>query len=340
MKRALTGMAPAEIVGACSFREAFRGRQVYQWLSRGARDFSEMSDLAKRERDRLSALFPRIYSSEVSGELSDEDGSLKLQIRLHDGAAVECVLLEDIEGRRTACLSSQVGCPMACAFCKTGSLGFLRDLGADEIVEQLHHLVKARGEVSNVVFMGMGEPLLNLVELRKAIEIISDAEGIGISKRKITISTSGVVPGILDLAAEGPAIRLAVSLTSAQDEIRSELMPINKRWNLAELKEALLAYQSATEERITLEAALMGGKNSGREAALALVSWARGLHVQVNVIPWNKVPGLPFTEPTRSELEDYLAVIQASGIEVTRRMRRGRGVMGACGQLGDTLRAD
>jgi 23S rRNA (adenine2503-C2)-methyltransferase len=359
-------MTPAEIAGACSFRESFRGRQVYRWLARGASSFEAMSDLAKVERQRLEALIPRIYSTEVSAELPDEDGSRKLQLRLRDGAAIECVVLEDIEGRRTACLSCQVGCAMDCGFCKTGSLGFLRDLGPDEIIEQYHHLVASGGfkggasgaalggaggkalggasgdasggEISNVVFMGMGEPLNNLEAVRKAIDLLVDPEGIGMSRRKITISTSGIVPGILDLAANGPAVRLAVSLTSAIDEVRSELMPVNRRWPLAELKAALLEYQDKTGERITIEAALMGGKNSGADAARALVAWTRGLHVQVNVIPWNAVPGLPFVEPTRVELAAYLSVLEASGIEASRRMRRGRGVMGACGQLGDTLK--
>jgi 23S rRNA (adenine2503-C2)-methyltransferase len=339
MERALTGMAPAEIAGACSFREAFRGRQVYRWLARGASSFETMSDLSREERGRLSSLFPRIYSTEVAAEFADPDGSLKLQIRLRDGAAVECVLLEDLEGRRTACLSSQVGCAMGCAFCKTGTLGFLRDLGADEIIEQFHHLAARRGAISNVVFMGMGEPLLNLEEVRRAMAILVDPAGIDLSRRKITISTSGVVPGILDLAERGPAVRLAVSLTSAEDETRTDLMPINRRWGLAELKAALIRYQEATGERITLEAALLGGRNSGAEAARALVRWAAGLHVQVNVIPWNKVPGLPFTEPSRAELESYLAILESAGLEAGRRTRRGRGVMGACGQLGDTLQA-
>lgn len=339
MDKALTGMAPAEIAGACSFREAFRGRQVYHWLARGVTDFDAMSDIAKAERERLKARIPRIYSSTVAQELEDEDGSLKLQIRLKDGAAVECVLLEDLEGRKTACLSSQVGCPMGCAFCKTGSLGFLRNLGSDEIMEQFHFLAARKGEISNVVFMGMGEPLLNLEEVRKAIAILLDPEAIGLSRRKVTLSTSGIVPGIRDLAAKGPQVRLAVSLTSAIADIRSELMPVNKSYSLEELKAALLEYQEATGERITLEAALMGGTNSGADSARALVDWSRGLHVQVNVIPWNKVPGLPFCEPSRDELEAYLRVLEDSGIEASRRMRRGRGVMGACGQLGDTLKA-
>jgi 23S rRNA (adenine2503-C2)-methyltransferase len=330
-------MGPAELAGALSLSPAFRARQVFSQLSRGALSFEEMTDLPLAERRRLASLYPRIPSSEPSSELADPDGSLKLQIRLSDGAAVECVLLEDIEGRKTACLSSQVGCPMGCAFCKTGALGYLRDLSSGEILEQFHFLRARRGPISNVVFMGMGEPCANLGAVRGAIALLSGE--IGISLRKITVSTSGLVPGILDLAEKGPIVRLAVSLTVADDELRSRLMPVGRSWDLASLKDALLRYQAATGECITLECAIMGGVNSSRESARKLVAWIGDLKVQVNVIPWNKVPGLDFVEPSREELESYLAVLDAAGVVASRRMRRGRGVMGACGQLGDTLRA-
>jgi 23S rRNA (adenine2503-C2)-methyltransferase len=336
----LSGMAADELAAACSLAPAFRARQVRRWLDRGAAAFGEMTDLPAEERLRLSSLYPRIRSSEPAAEMADPDGSLKLQVRLADGAAVECVLLEDIEGRRTACLSSQVGCPMGCAFCRTGSLGYLRDLSAGEIMEQFHHLsdrTGGTGSISNIVFMGMGEPLANLVAVRKAISLLSG--GMGMSLRKITVSTCGLVPGILDLARNGPAVRLAVSLTTADDELRSELMPVNRTWNLAALKEALLEYRSLSGERITLEAAIMGGVNSSVEQARAIARWAEGLDAQVNVIPWNKAPGLSFREPERDEIEAFMSVLEGAGLVAVRRMRRGRGVMGACGQLGDSLRA-
>jgi len=332
-------MTADELAAALSFGVPYRARQAYRWIARDAASWDEMTDLPLAERERLAALYPRIHGSEPSAELEDPDGSLKLQVRLADGAAVECVLLEDIEGRKTACLSCQVGCPMGCAFCRTGGLGYLRDLSAGEIMEQFHFLSRLRGPISNVVFMGMGEPMLNLGAIRKAISLLSDPAGIGMSLRKITISTSGVVPGILDLAENGPRVRLAVSLTSADDAIRSELMPVNRKWDLAALKDALLRYQEATGERVTLEAALMGGRNCRASDAEALVRWASPLKVQVNLIPWNKVPGLPFSEPSRAELEAFSAVLERAGMVASRRMRRGRGVMGACGQLGDTLRA-
>jgi 23S rRNA (adenine2503-C2)-methyltransferase len=338
----LYGMAPDELAGALSLSPPFRARQVFRHLASGVRYFDEMTDMPKAERERLEALYPRIPTSEPETSLSDPDGSQKIQLRLADGAAVECVLLEDIEGRKTACLSSQVGCAMGCGFCKTGSLGYLRDLSAGEIMEQFHYLAarvgpNGAGPISNVVFMGMGEPLANLGALRSAIRVLT--EGVGLSKRKITISTCGLVPGILDLTERGPAVRLAVSLTVADDELRSRLMPVNRRWNLAALKEALEHYQETTGERITLECALMGGVNASPESAHRLLSWIGSLKVQVNVIPWNKIPGFPFAEPSREELEAYMAVLESGGVIASRRMRRGRGVMGACGQLGDTLKA-
>jgi 23S rRNA (adenine2503-C2)-methyltransferase len=334
-------MTAEELAAACSLEPAFRARQVRRWLDRGASSFEDMTDLPAGERLRLASLYPRIRSSEAASELSDSDGSVKLQVRLEDGAAVECVLLEDLEGRRTACLSSQVGCPMGCAFCRTGGLGYLRDLSAGEIMEQFHHLsdrTGGSGAISNVVFMGMGEPLANLAAVRKAVSILSG--GVGMSLRKITISTCGLVPGIVDLARGGPAVRLAVSLTTADDGLRSELMPVNRKWNLSALKEALLEYRSRTGERVTLEAAIMGGVNSSVEQARALARWAEGLDVQVNVIPWNKAPGLPFREPDRGEIESFIAALEGAGLVAVRRMRRGRGIMGACGQLGETLRAE
>ncbi len=331
------GLLPAEYAPAYGLGKPFRGMQVFKWLMRGARSFNDMTDLPAAERERLSGLLPSLLASRVEAALDDADGSVKLKLRLADGSAIESVLLVDPEGRLTACLSTQVGCPMACAFCKTGTLGFLRNLEPHEIVEQYLHLAALRGRVSNVVFMGMGEPLLNLEALRKAIAILSHPDGYGLSARKITISTCGIVPGILDLAQNGPHVRLAISLTAADDELRSELMPVNKRYGLAALKSALLAYQEASGDRITMEAAIMGGRNSDLAAARAMAAWLRGLKAQVNVIPWNPVDGLPYREPTRAEVAAFESELERLGVNAVRRAKRGRGVGGACGQLGDTL---
>lgn len=330
---------PQEIAAQCGFDRSFRGTQIFKWITRGALSFEDMTDLPASERANLAKLYPNLLGTSVDARFQDPDGTVKLRLRLSDGAAVEAVLLTDIEGRKTACISTQVGCPMACAFCKTGTLGFLRNLAAFEIVEEYLHLVRLFGRPSNLVFMGMGEPLLNLPEVRKAVSLLSHPDGIGLSLRKITVSTCGLPEAIRDLADNGPHVRLAVSLTSAIEEKRSALMPVNRTHGLSELKDALLHYQERTNDRITLEAVLLGGSNDGPEDARAIVEWARPLKVQVNLIPWNPVPELPFREPSRKAVEAMILALESAGIPTTRRMRRGRGVLGACGQLGDTLKA-
>ena len=332
---AAAGLLPEEIPVVYGLAPSYRGKQVFSWLSRGAKSFLDMSDLASGDRNRLAG--EDLFSSAVAETLEAADGSVKLKIRLCDQSAIEAVLLSDAEGRLTACLSTQVGCGMACAFCKTGTLGLLRNLGPDEIVEQYHFLSALRGRPSNVVFMGMGEPLLNLEAVRKSIAILSHPAGFGISRRKITISTCGIVPGIIDLADNGPHVRLAISLTAADDELRTRLMPVNKSWNLHALRESLKHYQDATHDRITLEAAIMSGENSSVTSAMSMADWIGDLDVQVNVIPWNPVPGLAYSEPTSAEVEAFTRTLERRGLNTVRRARRGRGVSGACGQLGDTL---
>ncbi|OHD75993.1 MAG: 23S rRNA (adenine(2503)-C(2))-methyltransferase [Spirochaetes bacterium RIFOXYC1_FULL_54_7] len=332
-----TGLLPDQIAARFGMDKPFRGKQIFRWIVKGARSFEDMTDLPSTERERLTVLSPRLFSSEIVETLADGDGSSKIKIRLNDGAAIEAVLLADHEGRLTACLSTQVGCPMACSFCKTGTLGFLRNLRVDEIIEQYLLLAALGRKPSNVVFMGMGEPLLNLKALRPAIQILTDPDGFNLSTRKITISTCGLVPGIMSLADEGPHVRLAISLTAATDELRDTLMPVNRRWNLAALKKALLYYQGKTGDRISLEAAIMGGVNSGVEGARAMAAWIHPLKVQVNVILWNPVEELPYRQPTREEMASFETELERLGVNAVRRAKRGRGVGGACGQLGDTL---
>ncbi len=335
-----SGLTLEELAALFPEEPLYRAKQIFKWISKGIESFDSMTNIPQPLRERLSERFDgHPISSNIEKQLVDEDGSLKLQIRLRDGAAVECVLLEDIEGRKTACLSSQVGCPMGCAFCKTGTLGFLRNLGADEILEQFHLLRRLRGFISNVVFMGMGEPLLNLENVRRAIALLSNHEGIGMSTRKITISTSGIVPGILDLAAHGPIVRLAVSLTSANPELRTHLMPVNKTWPLETLKSALLEYQRVTRDRITLEVVLIDTMNTSEHDAIALAEWIAPLKVQVNLIAWNPIEGMAFKTPSTAQVKQFAEILDHNGIVTIPRMNRGRGVMGACGQLGDTLKA-
>jgi 23S rRNA (adenine2503-C2)-methyltransferase len=343
----LTGIPLEELVSLLAL-PPYKARQVFAWISRGVENFDLMTDLGKLEREDLFRRFA-LRSTTVSVRLEDPDGTVKLHIALRDGAAAEAVLLVDGAGRKTACISTQAGCPLGCIFCKTGSLGFLRNLDAGEIVEQFFHLKEAAGgagkdggELSNIVIMGMGEPLLNLGELRRALAILMDPQGLGIGKRRITVSTSGVVRGIMDLADHGPPLRLALSLTSAREPLRNSLMPIGRDNPLPRLKEALLYYQQKTGQRITLEAVLLKGLNTGEDEARAFRGFAQGLDAVVNLIPWNPVPGLsfqgrPLEEPSPRETESFARLLEQQGLNVTRRLRKGRGVGGACGQLGYSL---
>jgi 23S rRNA (adenine2503-C2)-methyltransferase len=309
---------------------------VFAWIARGAGSFDAMTNLGKAEREELSRRFS-LRSTVCRTRLDDPDGTVKLQILLHDGAGIEAVLLRDREGRATACLSTQAGCPVGCIFCKTGALGFTRNLGAGEIVEQFLHLRRLDSGVGHIVIMGMGEPLLNLGELRRALEVIMDKGGLGVSGRRITLSTSGLSRQIRDLADFGPPLPLALSLTSAREELRRALMPASE--GLAGLKKALLYYQEKTGLRLTLEAALFRGLNTGPEEARAFRRFALGLDAVVNLIPWNPVGGLSFRgaalrEPAAGETAAFARYLEGEGLKVTRRFRRGRGVNGACGQLG------
>jgi 23S rRNA (adenine2503-C2)-methyltransferase len=306
-------------------------------MYRNAGSFDEMTDLPVSLREELKQRFT-LYGSVVKKRLADRDGSVKLLVGLADGAYAEAVLLKDGKGRFTACLSVQSGCPIGCVFCKTGSLRFLRNLEAYEITEQFLHLSReAPSPIENIVVMGMGEPLLNLDSLRKALGLITD--GKGLSLRRVTVSTSGIPRGILDMAENGPKTELAFSVTTAREELRRLLMPGVREFSLAEIQAALAVYQEKTGRRITLETVLLGGINTGTEDADALRDFARGLFAVVNVIPWNPVKGLcfegkPLREPSPSELESFIRRLESGGLKVTRRYRRGRGVSGACGQLG------
>jgi 23S rRNA (adenine2503-C2)-methyltransferase len=299
-----------------------------------------MTDIPRDLREAWDKRF-RIYTGEVSQSLRDEDGTVKLQLTLEDGARIEAVLLNDERGRNTACLSTQAGCAMGCVFCKTGALGPGRNLDAAEIVEQFYRLRAVPGDIDNIVFMGMGEPLLNLAALRRALGVLCAPEGPGFSRRRITLSTCGIIRGIRDLGEGGPDIRLALSLTTAEQGLRNKLMPGSRANPLPALKEALVFYQEKTGQRLTLEAVLLGGINTRQQDADALARFAQGLDTVVNLIPWNPVEGLcfegtPLREPAGGETDFFAELLEKRGLKVTRRFRRGRRISGACGQLGGT----
>jgi 23S rRNA (adenine2503-C2)-methyltransferase len=344
--QSLSGMPLEELDSLLQPLPRFRAAQIFKWISRGANNFDEMSDLPQSLREQLAQKF--ILRPDVTQEKHcGDDGSVKLALRFSDGLWIEAVLLTDGSGRHTACLSTQAGCPAGCVFCKTGT-GFSRNLSSAEIVEQFLLLEKeaaaetwpkAARAVSNIVVMGMGEPLLNLTELRGALAVITCKQGIGFSLRRITVSTCGIAGGIADLAANGPAVRLALSLTTADEDLRRRLMPITASQSLKKVKEALLGFQENGGGRVTLEAVLLGGINTRVEDARSIAVFAKGLDAVVNLIPWNPVKGLEFegktlTPPSPAEIESFTRELEGLGLNVTRRFRRGRGVMGACGQLG------
>jgi 23S rRNA (adenine2503-C2)-methyltransferase len=335
IKRALAGLSLAELQNVLQTLPAFRVRQVFHWLARGVSSFEAMTELPVSLRQDLANRFS-LYSTIVSQRIEDSDGTVKLQLSLHDHTRIEAVLLSDGAGRKTACLSTQVGCPVACVFCKTGSLGFSRNLSYPEIVEQFLRLSSIT-DLANIVIMGMGEPLLNLEALCSALVVLTS--DLGISRRRITISTSGIVKGIRELADKGPGARLACSLTTADPALRERLMPIARANPLPRLHDALAYYQQKQGQRLTLEAVLLGNLNTRETDAAALGAFVRGLDVVINLIPWNPIPGLcfegkPLREPRVREVERFSTLLEQQGIPVTRRFRKGASIAGACGQLG------
>ena len=331
----LPGLLPDEITESLNLQQNFRGLQIFKWIGSGTTSFDQMTNLSKDVRQMLSEKAV-LRSSKVTQTLKDPDGTIKLQITLSDGRAVETVLLTDKEGRKTACVSCQAGCAMKCAFCQTGTLGLARNLTPAEIIEQFLFLEQECGHLDNIVFMGMGEPMMNLEGIRKAIAVLTDKRGRNLSGRRITLSTSGIIKGIYDLADNGPNIRLAVSLTTANEDLRTELMPVNKGNPLPELRKAIDYYAKKSGRRVTLEAALLAGKNTDKESAEKMISFAKGIDVNVNLIPWNPVATLPFTEPSNSEVHFFVNYLEKAGVNVTLRTKRGRKIGGACGQLGKT----
>jgi 23S rRNA (adenine2503-C2)-methyltransferase len=344
--KTLAGLTIPEIEKLTSLPR-FRAGQIYMWIIRGQGDFDKMTDIPNSLRDDLKSRFA-VFSSSVES-VCEDSGTKKIVITLDDGLKIESVLLNDGKNRLTACLSTQAGCPAGCVFCRTGSLGFKRNLECAEIVEQFIFLRAQAGEsdvenkgrhiIGNIVVMGMGEPLLNMEQLRKAIAVFTDRQGMNLSARRITVSTCGIVPALFDLAENGPYTRLALSLVTADENLRKRLMPVTAANPLQKVREALTLFQRKGGGRVTLEVPLLGGVNTRSEDAKCAADFAKGLDTVVNIIPWNPVAGLefegrPLREPEKKETENFIRLLENSGLKVTMRLRKGRRVMGACGQLG------
>ena len=348
MKQSLAGLSLKEIEAHLSPLPSFRAKQIFKWIARSAYGFEDMTDIPLTLQKQLQEDFT-LYSGSVTACYEDGD-TKKIAITLHDGFKIEAVLLNDAANRLTACISTQAGCPAGCVFCKTGSLGFKRNLECGEIIEQFLHLGSlidnnSRREaeehvIDNIVVMGMGEPLLNIANLRKAIQWFGDRNGLNFSWRRITVSTCGICEGLFEIARE-PFSRLALSLATGDEELRQKLMPITKSNPLEKARQALKTFQDNGGGRVTLEVPLLGGINTRGKDAKSVAEFAEGLTAVVNIIPWNPVAGFefegkPLLEPTKKETNDYVKMLESYGLKVTMRLHKGQKIMGACGQLGGT----
>lgn len=305
----------------------FRAKQIYKWVhKKHARSFGEMTDLAKDLRAELSQKYEIFYTKIIKTSAS-KDKTKKYLLKLQDGNQIETVhMIED--NRATVCVSTQVGCKFSCRFCATGKMGLIRNLTVPEILSQIY----LSDCVNNVVFMGMGEPFLNFENVLKSIHILNSKDGMGIGARKITISTAGVPSGIKNLAEVPLQVRLAVSLNSARNEVRSKIMPINKTYSLDEVRSALEYYQDKTGRRVTLEYVMLGGINDSDIDLHALIDFCHGLKVNVNLIPFN-AHDKTFKPSPRETIEYFLDALKDKGIGSVRRISRGADINAACGQL-------
>ena len=313
----------------------FRVKQLLEWIfSHREHELDKMSNLPKSFKERLASSFDWSMP-EVLSKLDGSDGATKLLLRGPKQQIFEAVILR-YEGRTSLCVSSQVGCKLACSFCQTGKLGFFRNLRTEEIVGQFllanKILEPEDRKVSHIVFMGMGEPLDNFEHVIKAVNLFTRADSYGLSARRVTVSTSGVTPKI-GLLAEQARASLAVSLHAARDDLRSELMPINRRYPLAVLKEELLGFQNKTGEKITIEYILIKNKNCGIREAKELVKFLHGLRAKVNLIPFNAHPGMDYDRPEESEILAFQKYLSKRGYPAPVRYSKGLGVSAACGQL-------
>lgn len=341
--RNLLNYDPADLAAqlARDGHPGFRADQILDWIYRKrVRSIDDMLNLPRAMREAMGRRF-MIGCPAVVRVLGSQDTTRKLLFRLDDGQLVESVLIPaspgsdgDRDGRMTLCVSSQVGCAYGCRFCASGLDGWSRDLSAAEIVGQLLETERATGErVDNVVFMGMGEPLANYGNVLKAVRLLNAPEAVGLGARRITLSTSGLVPQIRRLAREPMQIRLAISLHGATDAVRSRIMPVNRRHPVADLFEACGEWNRHRRQKITFEYILIAGVNDAPGEARRLAGAARRLRAKVNLIPYNTVPGLDWSRPSEAVQEAFLAVLTGAGVQATLRREKGHDIAAACGQL-------
>lgn len=335
--RPLLDAARAEFLDWLAARDErpMRLKQIRRWILAGrAESFADMTDLPRDLRTTLAAEFA-IFSTTAARHLEAEDGTHKLLLRLADGQLIECVLIQE-DDRRTACISTQVGCGMGCVFCASGLNGVVRNLTGGEILEQLvrlRNLLPEGERLTHIVVMGMGEPLANLDALVEALGVAGAKDGLGIGARHVTISTVGLPAKIRRLAELGKQYHLAVSLHAPNDPLRTRIVPTNTKTGLGEILAAADAFFEKTGRQVTFEYVLLHGINDSPEQARELVRMLRGRHAHINLIPFNDVEGLPYRRPTPEALTDFVGVLRQAGLSVKVRKRKGSAIDAACGQL-------
>ncbi len=336
-RRAILELTPQELTDwlASIGQPRFRAKQIRKWLIKGRiSHFDQMTNLPVELRRQLSEEF-RFSSFECSDHLTGSDQTEKLLLKLQDGELVECVLMRD-PGRRTVCISTQVGCAMGCIFCASGLLGVKRNLTPAEIFEQvlvLHRLMRADEQITNVVVMGIGEPLANYRALMEALDVLTSEEDFGLGARRITVSTVGLPEKIREFARSGRQFNLAVSLHAPNDELRTEIVPVNRSIGIQDILAAADDFFDATGRRISYEYVLMSGINDQPEHAEQLAALLRGRNAHVNLIPMNGVSELVMTAPGEPATQQFCQILEQWGVPVTVRKRKGADIDAACGQL-------
>jgi len=336
-QRRFADVSRDELMQWCEARGAksFRADQIRGWVyGKRVNDFQAMTDLPAVLRADLAASFA-IFTSSIVQHLKSRDGTEKLLLKMHDGHFVECVLMRE-DDRRTICISTQVGCAMGCVFCASGLMGVKRNLTNGEILEQvlrLDRLLPLTERITNIVVMGIGEPLANLKNLIPALDTLNQNGGMGIGARRITVSTVGLPDKIRELARLGKQYNLAVSLHAPNDVLRTQLVPVNEKIGITAVLDATDDYFDQTGRRVTYEYVLLGNLNDAPEHARELVTLLRNRFAHVNIIPMNHVETLPFVEPNEKRKREFVAILEAAGIPATIRKRKGADIDAACGQL-------
>lgn len=314
----------------------FKARQLFKWIyNKGISDFEEMTDISKTLRSKLNEIAFIGEIKKVKSIKSEDQSTEKFLFELEDKEKIESVLIRE-KDRITICISTQVGCPLNCTFCATGKMGFKRNLNAGEIVDQIIQIkkyLKRDEKITHIVIMGMGEPLLNYENTLKVIKIIHSELGLGFAARKITLSTSGIIPRIYQLAEEGLKIKLAISLNASNDKIRNILMPMNKKYPIKELLKSAKFYAQKTDQRMTFEYVLIKDINDSKKDALELAKLVQGIPCKINLIAYNKVSGLPFEKPDEKKVIEFRDILYPRCPAVTIRKSKGEDIQAACGQL-------